>query len=55
MTSGPEWVDGPPVPTRSLYVPGGSPNKPFRLRWPGFDRKNDPELVIDRDVFAATV
>jgi hypothetical protein len=48
-------VDGPPVPGRRLYVPGDSPDKLFRLRWPGWGRKNDPELVVDRPVFAAAV
>jgi hypothetical protein len=43
------------VPRRRLYIPGDSPNKLFRLRWPGWGKKNDPELVVDRPVFEAAV
>lgn len=51
----PEWVDGPPVPGRRHYIPGGSPGILFRLRWPGWGKANDPELVVDGAVFAAAV
>jgi hypothetical protein len=27
----------------------------FRLRWPGFGSKNNPELLVDRPVFEAAV